>query len=377
MRTEADSNPTAGRRGIGAVATALAAAVTLSLAPGAAAKPQPVGAGTTTLKVNAAMGEFLADTGTKLRTIKPAKEKKAGVQLPITKGKLDTKKVKGQVRHDGGFELRGRGGKAKLTAFVARFAKAAELSAKVGKKNTPLFALDTANAKAKKKGSAVRITGVRVMLAPKGVALIERITEMELEDREVVFGKLKVNAEPGDIVLRSGNGTLTLHDSALQAFADAGISVSAVEPATAKPNGSFAFPVLKGKIGADGTSGNVRLDGALGLTEGATSLDWLKPRISLSKGEVRARGPEGAIAALAFDAAKLKVAQKKKRVTVSRIRTALGAEGASAINEAFGTNAFSEGQQFGTFEVKGKTAKGGGGGKKDGKDEKPEEGEES
>jgi hypothetical protein len=83
------------RQGLVVAAAAMATAATLVLAPGASARPEQVGGGTTSLKISANVGEFLADTGTKVKAIDPAKEKKKGYGFPIASGELDNKKVKG------------------------------------------------------------------------------------------------------------------------------------------------------------------------------------------------------------------------------------------------------------------------------------------
>ena len=377
MRHE-HSNSTHGiarRRGRRALAAALAATLTLAFAPSAWAKLQTVGGGKTVLRINAASGEFLADAGAKLRPIKPAKEKKSGLQFPIKEGELDDKKVKGNVKHDGGFRLQGSGEKFKLTKPIAKFGKRPNVTMRVGKKSSKVFELDTDKAKVKKKGEKITVSGVRVITNGRSAGLIEDVTGEQLQDPEFVFGKLKVAAKPGDLSLRSGAGRLALDGGITQAFSAAGINPSAVEPATVNDNGRFAFPISKGKVSADGTSGNVRLDGGLGLTRGGTSLDLSKPRINLDDGEVTAVVGDSRIPTLAFDAAEVEIAVKKKqRVTISGVTTALGAEGASAINEAFGTNAFSEGQPFGEFTVKGRTGKAGGGDGDGQEDQPPDEG---
>jgi hypothetical protein len=340
----------------------------LALAPGASAKVEPVGGGTTTLKIKKAIAEFLDDTGTRVRAIDPAKDKKSGLQFPIKSGELNDKKAKGKLKHDGGFELRGDGGRVELTKLAAIFGKNSKLKAKVessklrakgAKKSTKLFDLDTDNAKVKGKGEEIKVSGVKATLTSKGAAMIEEVADMELDDPDVVFGKLKVAAQKGDTRLDGGNADLALAGSATQTLNNQGINSSPIDPAT-RDAGKFDFPIAGGKVRADGRSGTVRLDGGLRLAKGGTNLDITKPRIDLARGEVSAiiAGNRGAL--LSFDAAKAKVTAKPKKVTVTGIDGALTADGATAINEAFGTTAFREDARFGTFEVKGTVNSGGG-----------------
>jgi hypothetical protein len=348
---------TARGRGTWAVLLALSAAVLLALAPGAVAKTEPVSGGKTTLKIKKAVAEFLADTGTEVKATDPAKDRKSGIKLPIKKGELDAKKVKGSLKHDGGIELKGDGGEAELTKFAAEFGKSSKLKAKVDKKNTALFELDTDNARAKDKNGTITYSGIKVILTSKGLTLIEEVTDMELEDRETVFGKLKVAATPGDLVLEGGDASLSL-DSV---FTTGGASASAVAPAT-QGAGKLGFPVTGGKVAPDGGSGTVRTDGGLRLSQGGGNLELTKLRINLGNGEISGQLAGNRITFASFDASQAEVTLKKKNVTITGIKAELTADGATALNEAFGGTAFSEGQAFGDFEVKAIPKSSGGGG---------------
>ena len=130
------------RRGFVVAAGVIATAATLVLAPGASARTEQVSGGTTSLKISANVGEFLADTGTKVKAIDPAREKKKGYGFPIATGELDNKKVEGTLKHRGGLELNGDGGKFELTRFQANFGRSSKLKAKLDGKNSALFDLE-------------------------------------------------------------------------------------------------------------------------------------------------------------------------------------------------------------------------------------------
>ncbi|MGH2962963.1 MAG: HtaA domain-containing protein [Solirubrobacterales bacterium] len=340
------------RRGSWALGAALAAAVALALAPAASAKPETVGGGTTTLKMKKAVAEFLADTGTKVKAIDPAKDRKSGIQFPIAKGELDPKKVRGTLKHDGGLDLRGDGGKAELTRLQAKFGKGSKLKAKVDGKNTALFELDTENAKAKEKSGTLTYSKIKAIATTKGVTLIEEITDMELEDRELVFGKLKVKAEAGggELPIGGGDAGLALDPAARQKFDSQGITRNAVSPAT-RQGDEFTFPVLGGKVAEDGSSGDVRLDGGIRLTKAGTNLELTKPRIHLGDGEITAIVDGQRRTVMSFNANRAEVSVNGDRVRVSGVAAKLTEDGATAINDAFGGTAFSEGDAFGAFEV--------------------------
>jgi hypothetical protein len=93
------------RRGTGVAVAALATAVALVLAPAASAKTEPVGGGSTKLKLTTKAADYLDENKTKLKAVDPAKSKKSGYDLPIKKGELNPKKAKGQLKLDGSLEL--------------------------------------------------------------------------------------------------------------------------------------------------------------------------------------------------------------------------------------------------------------------------------
>jgi len=350
-----DSRPKAVRgRGIGAASLAAAAAATLALAPAAGAKPRTVSGGTSTLKMTRAVAEFFADTGTRVKSIKPAKDKKSGIQLPIKGGELDSKKAKGSVKHDGGISLRGDGGKAELTKFAAKFGKRSKLTAKVDGDKTKLFELDTDKTKAKQEGSALTYSKVKVVTTRKAATLIEEITDMELQEPEFVFGKLKLNAETGggELSLGGGDAGLVLDPAARAKFDSQGITRGVISPAT-RQGDEYSFPVLGGKVAEDGGSGVIRLDGGIRLTKGGTNLELTKPRIHLGDGEITAVIGGERRTVMSFPANRVEVTVSGQDVIVSGIRAKLTEEGASAINDALGGSAFAEGDKFGELGVEG------------------------
>jgi Htaa len=337
------------RQGLVVAAAAMASAATLVLAPGASARPEQVGGGTTSLKISANGGEFLADTRTKVKVIDPAKEKKKGYGFPIASGELDNKKVNGTLKHDGGLELKGDGGTFELTRLQAKFGRSSKLKAKLDGKNSALFDLDIENAKTKESDGTIKVNGVKVLLSAKGLRLIEDVTEMEVENRNVVFGKLKVAAETGggEVTIDGGDGELALDN----AFTSGGVSASAIDPAT-EGAGRIGFPVTGGKVAEDGASGVVRLDGGVRLRKGGANIELTKPRISLTDGEITAVVSGDRVSVASFNLAGATVNVDGGEVTITGLDSELTSDGARALNEALGGNAFSEGDRFGGFEVR-------------------------
>jgi hypothetical protein len=329
-------------------AVAMAAAATLILAPGASARPEQVSGGTTSLKISANVGEFLADTGTKVKVIDPAKEKKKGYGFPIASGELDNRKVNGTLKHDGGLELKGDGGKFELTRLQAKFGRSSKLKANLDGRNSALFDLDIENAKAKESEGTIKVNRIKVRLSAKGLRLIEDVTEMELENRNVVFGKLKVAAETGgeELSLTGGDANLALDN----AFTSGGVSASAIDPAT-RGAGTIGFPITGGKVAAEGASGVVRLNGGVRLTKGGANIELTKPRIGLTEGEITAVVSGDRVPVASFNPAGATVDVDGAEVTITGIDSELTSDGARAVNEALGGNVFSEGDPFGRVEV--------------------------
>lgn len=340
------------RRAIGAATLVLVAAGALALASTAGAKPEAVSGGTTTLKMTRAVAEFFADTGTKVKAIKPAKDKKSGIQLPIRSGELDSRKAKGSVKQDGGITLRGDGGKAKITKLAAKFGKRSKLTATVDGDKTKLFELDTDKAKVRQKGSTVTYSKIKAITTREAGTLIEEITDMELQEAEFKFAKLKLKAETGggEVKLSGGDAGLVLDPAARTKLNAQGITRAAVSPAT-RQGDEYSFPVLGGEVAEDGGSGVIRLDGGIRLTKGGTNLELTKPRIHLGDGEITAVVGGERRTVMSFPANRVEVAVEGRNVTVTGIRARLTEDGAAAINDAFGGNAFAEGDKFGELEV--------------------------
>lgn len=352
MTDQDRTHEAARRRAIGGACLAVAAAAALALVPAAAAKPQPVSGGATTLKMKRAVAEFFADTGTKVKAIDPATDKKSGIRFPIRSGELDSKKAKGSLKHDGGISLKGDGGKAEVTKLAAKFGKSSKLTAKVDGDKEKLFELDTDKTKAKQEGSTVTYSKVKLITTRKGATLIEEVTDMRLREPEFVFGNLEVKAETGggELPLSGGDAGLVL-DSAMRTKLNAeGITRAAVSPAT-RQGDEYSFPVLGGKVAEDGGSGEIRLDGGIRLTEGGADLELTKLRIHLGDGEITAVVGGERRTVMSFSPRQVEVTVAGQNVTVSGVRAKLTEEGTTAINDAFGGSAFAEGDGFGELDV--------------------------
>ena len=239
-------------------------------------------------------------------------------------------------------------GQVRAHQAPGEFGRSSKLKAKLDGKNSALFDLDTENAKAKESDGTITVNGVKVLLSAKGLRLIEDVTEMELEDRDVVFGKLKVAAETGgeELNLTSGDANLALDN----AFTSGGVSAKRDRP---RPQGAgrLGFPVTGGKVAEDGASGVVRLDGGVRLTKGSANLELTKPRISLTDGEITAVVSGDRVSVASFNLAGATVNVDGAEVTITGIDSELTSDGARAVNDALGGNAFSEGDPFGSFEV--------------------------
>ena len=115
------------------------AALAASMAPAASANP--IGSGSTSVKLRPAIAKVLKANGVSVAPIKPAKVKGGAIVFPVTGGNLDPVSAVGQIRHSGG--LRFKAGKRALVtrSFTIR-TKAGVLQGKVGGATVNLFKVE-------------------------------------------------------------------------------------------------------------------------------------------------------------------------------------------------------------------------------------------
>ncbi len=319
------------------------AAVALLLAAAPAAHAQnPLASGTTTLKLDAAVARTLSANGVRVRPISPAK---GGVSFPITGGSLDG--AAGTIEHSGGLRFSAGGKSLSARSFTIKLARRSTLTARVGSTRVTLLTVDAKRAKLTRAGLATRISGVRVALSAAAAKALNRTFGVHLFRAGLELGSVSVRVEPETVSLASGSTSLTLDPGAGAALQSLGIA--------AAPIGSdaLAFPITGGSVNAKTYAGTIEHSGGIALTKGATRVELTSFTIGIDDTpELTALVGGQRVPILSVDLSALKASVKGRTITLDGAALKLTAAAAGALNQAFGTTAFTEGLLLGTATVK-------------------------
>jgi Htaa len=153
-----------------------------------------------------------------------------------------------------------------------------------------------------------------------------------------------------------GETSLALDPGAAALLTGAGIAPAPVDPATAKADGSLAFPITGGRVDDETLGGKIKHSGGIRLSSSSATVELTDFVINTKKSELTATvgGSRVAILALDLENAKVKVNGKRGTVKVSGVDATLTKAAADALNAAFSTTAFSEGAKLGVATVKAK-----------------------
>ena len=183
-------------------AIALAAVAVALLVPSAAQAAKTVTGGKSTLKLNKRTAEGLADSGVRLRTIKPARSGAEGITFPIVSGELKTRNsVTGTLKHSGGLKFAMDGMRVKAKSFVVDLERRSKLTARIGGDRIALLKLDTDNAEADVGKRVVTVSGLKSSLTSSGAKALNKGLDTDLFRKGVKFGKLGSKAR-----IESGGG---------------------------------------------------------------------------------------------------------------------------------------------------------------------------
>jgi hypothetical protein len=174
--------------------------------------------------------------------------------------------------------------------------------------------------------------------------------------------KAKAPATPAaaDVLLYHGATTVALDPGAAAALSSLGVSVAPTRPAYATKAG-ISFPITFGVVDSADLTGQIRHSGGLVFAKGATKVYLSRffididatPSLSGRVGTAPGTGDRAELFAL--DVSGLKVEAGKHRIALSGVKLTLTAGAATALNGAFGTDAFTEGLAIGTATVKART----------------------
>jgi hypothetical protein len=157
---------------------------------------------------------------------------------------------------------------------------------------------------------------------------------------------------------KGGETTLALDPATAALLDSAGIRPSPVPPATATANadGSLSFPITGGSVNAKNLAGKIKHDGGIRLASNAVQVELTKFTIDTRAPELTALvgGNRVAILSLDLGGAKVKVNEKRGKLSIKNVAAKLTADAAAALNGAFSTTAFTEGALLGNATVNAK-----------------------
>jgi hypothetical protein len=149
--------------------------------------------------------------------------------------------------------------------------------------------------------------------------------------------------------LASGTTTLKLDRSAARALDAGGVRVTPVSPARA----GVSFPVTGGSL--DGARGTIEHSGGLRFSAGGKSLTARSFTVKLARrATLTARVGSARVTLLNLDTSRARVTRSGLDTRISRVRVALTATAARALNATLGTHLFRAGLELGSVTVQAK-----------------------
>jgi hypothetical protein len=195
-------------------------------------------------------------------------------------------------------------------------------------------------------GLDYRISGVRVALTAAAANALNATFHTHLFRRGLELGSVTVRARPSSVELTGGETAVTLDAGAGAALQSLGV--------TAAPIGSdsLAFPITGGRLNARTFAGTIAHSGGISLTKGATRVELTDFEIGIDDTpELTALVGGTRVPILTVDLSALQSSVRNGTITLSGAALKLTGAAAGALNQAFGTTAFTEGLLLGTATV--------------------------
>ena len=338
------------------VSAALGGLSLLGASPASAAEVG-LGGGATTLTLDRGAARALTSLGVRVAPVSGAKATAQGLSFPITSGRIDPATGAGTYRHSGGIRL--SAGKTRLTLsnFDVTVKKNSTLSVRVngGRRLIALIPV-VGKARVTRPGIDTTVSNVDIHLSTAGAAALNATFKVKAFRPRLKLGSVKIVAKASETVLTGGTTDLALDPGAASALTSLGITAAPAAPATAKADGSLAFAITEGRVRVPTLAGTIGHSGGITLTRGSTvvtlsdfGIDTVGGVLSASLGSARAD-------ILTLDLSAPAVTIGRRAVTVGNVTAKLTQGAADALNQAFGTTAFTAGLTLGVATVRGTTA---------------------
>jgi hypothetical protein len=338
----------------------LAATAALAAAPAAGAQSATtarVADGQTMLQVDRGTARVLNGNGVRLDLLGPARNGASGLTFPVTGGSLDPRTLRGAVDHSGGIRFRAGGRRVDLRELRYTIgARRSTLSAVVGGRRITVLSLSLRRARVAAGGPLTRSAArIRANLTSGAARALNRAFDVRLFAGGLRIGTVRTQVELGDAVLGGGATTLALDPGAASALSSLGITPGVVGRARAGASG-LAFPVTGGKVDAGTLAGTISHAGGIALSRGDTRVELTDFEIGIDETPaLSARVGGRRVEILSLDVSAIRRGARRGTITVDGVVGRLTAAAAGALNQAFGTDAFTEGLTLGTASLAART----------------------
>jgi len=338
------------RLGLGLIT---ASVLGISALTAGSAAANPIASGSTTLKLDKPIAKVLKQNGVKVVPIKPAGVKGGGISFPVTGGNLDPATAAGTIRHSGGLRFQAGGTKLAAKKFVVKTGKGNVLRATVGGGQVNLLKVDLKRAKVTRPGFGINVSRVGVSLTGAAAKALNTTFGVKLFKKNLRLGHVVVKTQPVSVGLAAqGSTDLALDPGTAQALTDLGVTAAPVGPASVTPGGELSFPITGGRANVSTFAGSIGHSGGISLTAGATVVELTEFRINVDADpDLTALVGGTRVSILSLDLTGLEAGVKGKRITLANVVGSLTADAATALNNAFGVTAFTEGLVLGTATV--------------------------
>jgi hypothetical protein len=156
---------------------------------------------------------------------------------------------------------------------------------------------------------------------------------------------------PVTLALTGEGATLVLDGATADVLTDNGVTVAPIDPASAGEEG-ITFPITGGQVEAESLAGAIEHSGGLVFAAGGTELELTDFVIDTAAGTLSATAGGAQVPILDVDLSGLRRSEDAGAIVLEGITVALGADGATALNETFGVTLFEEGLDIGDVTVR-------------------------
>jgi hypothetical protein len=339
---------------------AIAGLALLCFSPSAQAAYDPIAGGTTKLNLDKGFLSFLKKEGVTLKAKAPAKRQGNSILLPVSGGKEDPTRGKGEVEHEGQIVFAKGNRKLPLREIELK-AKKTPLFAKVGGGQLKLVTAKQLSSQRQGFGQGFKATGLE-LTQKVATRLNKKLRTGKAFQEGQAIGAVNSRTQPQRVaILEQGQGTITPDPAILAKFKALFVSLNPIAPAELQPGPVLRFPIaVGGQIAPDASEGTLRLGGAIELLQlGAGQVFhkeyWLDLGLKSASAEVDIEptpafgGKLGRIGAFDLGVGSVASDPKSRAITVSGALLTLTAATAQSFNEAFAAGAptFAAGETFG------------------------------